>query len=120
LPSHDRTVVMALRSNSGYNTQVKTWEWDKSKERKGIIQLVKCKEYKRVSTVYIWQVWGGTGAEWAGVEWNYSGMDGFWQQNRNNLGLSSCAVPWSAIACVVTYFRRTELLLGVQERSGMN
>ena len=36
---------------------------------------------------------------------------------RNNLGLSSCAVPQSAIACVVVYFRRTELLLEVQERN---
>jgi len=38
---------------------------------------------------------------------------------RNNLGLSSCAVPQSAVTCVVVYFRRTELLLGVQERSGI-
>ena len=38
---------------------------------------------------------------------------------RNNLGLSSCAVPRSAVACVVAYFRKTELLLGVQERSGI-
>ena len=37
----------------------------------------------------------------------------------NNLGLSSCAVPRSAVACVVTYFRRTELLSGDQERSGI-
>ena len=32
---------------------------------------------------------------------------------RNNLGLSSCAVPRSAVVCVVAYFRRTELLPGV-------
>ena len=38
---------------------------------------------------------------------------------RNNLGLSSCAVPQSAVICVVVYFRRTELLSGVQERSGI-
>ena len=31
----------------------------------------------------------------------------------NNLGLSSCTVPWSAVVCVVAYFRRTELLPGV-------
>ena len=37
----------------------------------------------------------------------------------NNLGLSSCAMPQSDIICVVAYFRRTELLLGVQERSGI-
>ena len=38
---------------------------------------------------------------------------------RNNLGLSSCTVPQSSVACVVAYFRRTELLPGVQERSGI-
>jgi len=38
----------------------------------------------------------------------------------NNLGLSSCAVPRSAVMCVVAYFRRIELLLGVQERSGID
>jgi len=37
----------------------------------------------------------------------------------NNLGLSSCAMPRSAVVCVVAYFRRTELLPGVQERSGI-
>jgi len=38
---------------------------------------------------------------------------------ENNLGLSSCAVPRSAVMCVVAYFRRTELLSEVQERSGI-
>ena len=38
---------------------------------------------------------------------------------RNNLGLSSCTVPRSSVAYVVVYFRRTELLPGVQERSGI-
>ena len=37
----------------------------------------------------------------------------------NNLGLSLYAMPQSAVACVVAYFRRTELLLGVQEKSGI-
>ena len=37
----------------------------------------------------------------------------------NKLGLSSCTVSRSAVACVVAYFRRTELLSGVQERSGI-
>ena len=37
----------------------------------------------------------------------------------NNLGLSSCAVPRSSVTYVVAYFRRTELLPGVQERSGI-
>jgi len=37
----------------------------------------------------------------------------------NNLGLSLCTVSQSAVVCVVAYFRRTELLPGVQERSGI-
>jgi len=37
----------------------------------------------------------------------------------NNLGLSLCTMPWSTITCVVVYFRRTELLPGVQERSSI-
>ena len=32
---------------------------------------------------------------------------------ENNLGLSLCAMPRSAVVCVVVYFRRTELLPGV-------
>jgi len=61
-----------------------------------------------------------SGSEWAGVEWNYSGIKGFDNKIGNNLGLSSCAVPQSAIACMVAYFRRTELLSGVSERSGID
>ena len=38
---------------------------------------------------------------------------------RNNLGLSLYTIPQSTVVCVVVYFRRTELLLGVQERSGI-
>ena len=45
--------VMTLRSNSGCNTQIKTWGWIESRGRKEMIQLVKCSEYRRVSTVYI-------------------------------------------------------------------
>ena len=37
----------------------------------------------------------------------------------NNLGLSLCAMPRSAVTCVVAYFRKTKLLPGVQERSGI-
>jgi len=37
----------------------------------------------------------------------------------NNLGLSLCAVPQFAITCMVPYFRKTELLPGVQKRSGI-
>ena len=36
-----------------------------------------------------------------------------------NLGLSLCTMPQSIVTCVVAYFRRTELLPGVQERSGI-
>ena len=54
------------------------------------------------------------------MEWNYSGIEGFDNKMRNNLGLSSCAVPQSTVACVVAYFRRTELLSGVLERNGID
>jgi len=47
-------------------------------------------------------------------------MDGFDNKMRNNLGLSLCAVPQSTVTCTVAYFRRTELLSGTSERSGMN
>ena len=62
--------------------------------------------------------WSGT--EWARVEWNHSGIEGIDNKVGNNLGLSSCAVPRSTVACVVAYFRRTELLTGVSERSGID
>jgi len=38
---------------------------------------------------------------------------------RNNLNLSLCAVPRSAVVCVVAYFKKTELLPGVQKRSSI-
>ena len=38
---------------------------------------------------------------------------------RNNLGLSLCTVPQSVVTYMVAYFRRMELLPGVQERSGI-
>jgi len=37
-----------------------------------------------------------------------------------NLGLSLYAVPQSSVACVVAYFKRTELLPEVQEWSGID
>jgi len=61
-----------------------------------------------------------SGSEWAGVEWNYSKIEGFDNKTGNNLGLSLCAVPRSAVVCVVAYFRRTELLPGASERSGID
>jgi len=39
---------------------------------------------------------------------------------ENNLGLSSCTVPQSSVMYVVVYFRRAELLPGVQERSSID
>jgi len=44
----------------------------------------------------------------------------FDNKRGNNLGLSLCAMPRFTAACVVAYFRRTELLLGVLERSGID
>jgi len=58
--------------------------------------------------------------KWAEVEWNYSGIEGFDNKMRNNLGLSLCAVSRSTVVYVVAYFRRSELLSGTSERSGMN
>jgi len=58
-----------------------------------------------------------------GVTWN--GAELLWSRRKlttkvgNNLGLSSCAMPRSVVMCVVAYFRRTELLPGAQERSGI-
>jgi len=61
-----------------------------------------------------------SGTEWAGVEWNYSRIEGFDNKMGNNLGLSLCAVPQSTVAYAVVYFRRTKLLSGVSERSGID
>jgi len=55
---------------------------------------------------------------WSGVELLWSGRE-LTTKVGNNLGLSSCTVPQSAVMCVVAYFRRTELLSGIQERSGI-
>ena len=56
---------------------------------------------------------------WNGAELLQNGRD-LITKWENNLGLSSCAVPRSTVACVVAYFRRTELLPGVSERSGID
>jgi len=56
----------------------------------------------------------------------WSGVELLWSRKKlttkveNNLGLSLCTVPRSAVVCVVAYFRRTELLPGVPERSGID
>ena len=55
---------------------------------------------------------------WSGAELLQSGRE-LTTKWENNLGLSLCAVPRSAVAYVVAYFRRTELLSGDQERSGI-
>jgi len=59
-----------------------------------------------------------SGVTWSGAELLQSGRE-LTTKVGNNLGLSLYAVPQSAVACVVTYFRRTELLPGVQERSSI-
>jgi len=60
---------------------------------------------------------GWSGPEWGGITPEWMGFD---NKMENNLGLSSCTVLRSTIACVVAYFRRTELLSGVLERSGID
>jgi len=50
------------------------------------------------------------------VTWSRRELTTKWE---NNLGLSSCAVPQSAVMYVVAYFRRTELLSGDQERGSI-
>jgi len=54
----------------------------------------------------------------SGVELLWSGRE-LTTKVGNNLGLSLCTVLQSAVMCVVAYFRRTELLPGVQKRSGI-
>ena len=56
--------------------------------------------------------------EWSRVTPEWKGLDN--KIGGNNLGLSSYAVPRSTVVCVVAYFRRTELLPGVSERSGID
>ena len=48
-----KITITTLRINSGCNTQVKTRGLIESRGRKRMIQLVKRKDYRRVSTVYI-------------------------------------------------------------------
>ena len=48
---------------------------------------------------------------WSGVELLWSRKE-LTTKVGNNLGLSSCTVPQSAVTCVVVYFRGTELLPG--------
>ena len=55
---------------------------------------------------------------WSRAELLWSGRE-LTTKVENNLGLSLCTVSQSAVVCVVAYFRRTELLPGVQERSGI-
>jgi len=55
---------------------------------------------------------------WSRAELLWSGRE-LTTKVENNLGLSLCTVSQSAVICVVAYFRRTELLPGVQERSGI-
>ena len=59
-----------------------------------------------------------SGVTWSRAELLWSGRE-LTTKVENNLGLSLCTVSQSAVICVVAYFRRTELLPGVQERSGI-
>ena len=61
----------------------------------------------------------GSGATRNGAELLQNGRE-LTTKRENNLGLSSCAVPRSTVACVVVYFRRTKLLSGISERSGID
>jgi len=58
------------------------------------------------------------GVTWSGAELLRSGRE-LTTKMKNNLGLSLYTVPRSAVTCMVVYFRRIELLPGVQERSGI-
>jgi len=64
-------------------------------------------------------MWSRNEATWSGVELLWSGRE-LTTKVGNNLGLSLCAMPRSSVVCVVVYFRRTELLPEVQERSGID
>jgi len=67
---------------------------------------------------YAKNVWSGSGVTWSEAELLQSGRK-LTTKVRNNLGLSSCTMSRSTVMCVVVYFRRNELLPGVQERSGI-
>ena len=71
------------------------------------------------SPISVKDVWSGSGVTRNGAELPRSGRE-LTTKWGNNLGLSSCTVPRSAVACVVAYFRRTELLPGVSEMSGID
>ena len=58
---------------------------------------------------YLLIVQSGSGVPWSGAELLWSGRE-LTTKVGNNLGLSLCAVPRSAVMYVVTYFKRTELL----------
>jgi len=64
-------------------------------------------------------VQSGSGVTWNGAELLRSGRE-LTTKVENNLGLSLCAVPRSTVMCVVAYFRRTKLLPGFSERSGID
>ena len=63
-------------------------------------------------------VQSGSGVTWSRAELLQSGRE-LITKWENNLGLSSCTVPRSAVMYVVAYFRRTELLSGDQKRGSI-
>jgi len=77
-------------------------------------QAGKSKDKRMVSRT----VWSKSEVTQSGAELFRSGRE-LTTKVGNNLGLSWCTVPRSAVVCVVAYFRRTELLPGVQEGSGI-
>ena len=69
-------------------------------------------------SIIVKNMWSKNRVTQSGAELLWNGRE-LTTKVENNLGLSSCAVSQSAVMCVVVYFRRTELLPGVQERSGI-
>ena len=80
--------------------------------------LTKISKRNRISKMFhnIKDVQSRSGVTRNGAELLQSGRE-LTTKWEKNLGLSSCTVPRSAVACVIAYFRRTELLPGVSERS---
>jgi len=84
--------------------------WDENVHGSAETFIILVKDIDREMIVFVKygveQEWSGP--EWTGITLEWKGFDN--KSGGNNLGLSSCAVPQSSVACVVAYFRRTELL----------
>ena len=64
-------------------------------------------------------VWSGSRVTRNGAELLRNGRE-LTTKVGNNLGLSLCAVPRLTVVRVVAYFKRTELLSEISERSGID